>query len=191
MFVSKYEEYALAGARICIRVLDSALYRDPVGGRLDDCVFLSLSEMAQAVRERRCSCRELVDAHIARIEQLNPSLNAFVHTDFDRVRKQAAAADIVVGAPKTRTLGPLHGVPISMKSAIDVAGLPCECSGGKVSQMPERWEPLLMGLEPLPTRRKIVPPLRAAPHHRTGVREWDAPCETEIPHFFSHPRSPR
>lgn len=100
---------------------------------MDDCVFLSLCEMGRAVRERRCSSRELVHAHIARIQQLNPSLNAFVHTDFDRACKEAAAADVAVAAPRSRTLGPLHGVPISMKSSIDVRGLPCEC-GSRLRQ---------------------------------------------------------
>lgn len=95
---------------------------------LSDVNFLSLCEMAEAVREGRVSSRELVDAHIARIERLNPKLNAFVHTDFDRARDAAKAADQAVqrGA-KAQDLGPLHGVPISIKSSIDVAGFPCEC----------------------------------------------------------------
>jgi Asp-tRNA(Asn)/Glu-tRNA(Gln) amidotransferase A subunit family amidase len=102
--------------------------------QLDDRLFLSLCEMAQAVRKRRCSSRELVQAHIARIEQLNSTLNAFVHTDFERACREAEAADVAVrGGTKSSTLGPLHGVPISMKSSIDVGGLPCEC-GSRLRQ---------------------------------------------------------
>jgi Asp-tRNA(Asn)/Glu-tRNA(Gln) amidotransferase A subunit family amidase len=93
-----------------------------------DLNFLPLSEMADAIRQRKVSSVELVDAHIARIERLNPKLNAYTHTDFDRARAQAKAADAAVGAAaKSQSLGPLHGVPISMKSSIDVAAWPCEC----------------------------------------------------------------
>jgi Asp-tRNA(Asn)/Glu-tRNA(Gln) amidotransferase A subunit family amidase len=91
-------------------------------------MFLSLCEMAQAIADGRISSGELVNTHIARIEQLNPKLNAFVHTDFDRARAEARAADAAVRAtPPSRSLGALHGVPISMKGSIEVAGFPCEC----------------------------------------------------------------
>jgi Asp-tRNA(Asn)/Glu-tRNA(Gln) amidotransferase A subunit family amidase len=95
---------------------------------LNEICFLSLCEMADAVRERKISSVELVDAHIARIGQLNPKLNAYVHTHFGAAREQATAADTAVhGAAESQSLGPLHGVPISMKSSIDVAGWRCEC----------------------------------------------------------------
>ncbi len=84
--------------------------------------------MAKRVREGSISSVELVDAHIARIERLNPKLNAFVHTDFNGARDEAKAADKAVRArAKSQTLGPLYGVPISIKSSIDVAGFPSEC----------------------------------------------------------------
>jgi Asp-tRNA(Asn)/Glu-tRNA(Gln) amidotransferase A subunit family amidase len=91
--------------------------------------FLTAGEMAEGVRAGRISPVELVDAHIARIEQVNPKLNAFVRTDFERARDQALAAETVAVAArgKSNTLGPLHGVPITMKSSIDVAGYPSEC----------------------------------------------------------------
>jgi len=95
---------------------------------------MSLCEMADQIRSGDVSSLEFVDAHIARIEQLNPKLNAFVHTDFDRARAEAKAADANArGAAKSQKLGPLHGVPISMKSSIDVAGFPCEC-GSRLRQ---------------------------------------------------------
>lgn len=80
--------------------------------------------MAQLVRRKQVSPVELVEAHLARIAELNPKLNAFVHLDAERVRGDARAAEAVVtrGDP----LGPLHGVPITIKSSIDVAGLRCE-----------------------------------------------------------------
>jgi Asp-tRNA(Asn)/Glu-tRNA(Gln) amidotransferase A subunit family amidase len=91
--------------------------------------FLTAGEMAEGVRDGRISPVELVDAHIARIEQVNPKLNAFVHTDFERAREQARGAEAAAMASrgKLNALGPLHGVPISMKSSIDVAGYPSEC----------------------------------------------------------------
>ncbi|HUJ31662.1 MAG TPA: amidase [Candidatus Acidoferrum sp.] len=95
---------------------------------MNELVFAPLCEMARLVSDGRASSTDLVEAHIARIEQLNLKLNAFVHTDFERARREARAADAAVRSPtKSAPLGMLHGVPISMKSSIDVAGFPCEC----------------------------------------------------------------
>lgn len=91
---------------------------------MGDLTFLSAVAMAQQIREKNISPRELAEAHLAKIERLNPQLNAFVHVDAEQVRKEARTAEVAVmcGAP----LGPLHGVPISIKSSLDVAGLRCE-----------------------------------------------------------------
>jgi Asp-tRNA(Asn)/Glu-tRNA(Gln) amidotransferase A subunit family amidase len=95
---------------------------------LDDIVYLSLTEMAEGVRAKKISPIELVEAHLARIEQLNPTLNAFVTTDTDGVPEQARSAESAIrSSTKITSIGPLHGVPISIKSSVDVAGLPCEC----------------------------------------------------------------
>jgi Asp-tRNA(Asn)/Glu-tRNA(Gln) amidotransferase A subunit family amidase len=94
---------------------------------VNELVFMSLCEMADGVRAGSVPSMELVDAHIARIGRVNPRLNAYIHTDFDRARAEARAADAAVRSARSKPLGPLHGVPISMKSSIDVAGLPCEC----------------------------------------------------------------
>jgi Asp-tRNA(Asn)/Glu-tRNA(Gln) amidotransferase A subunit family amidase len=98
------------------------------GDQLNELIFRSLCEMARSVADGSISSVDLIDAHIARIEQVNPNLNSFVHTDFDRARAEAKAADTAVRArAKSRSVGALHGVPISMKSSIDVAGFPSEC----------------------------------------------------------------
>jgi amidase len=91
---------------------------------MNDLTFLSAMTMAEHIRERKLSPVELAEAHLAKIDRLNPKLNAFVHVDADRVRREARAAEarVMSGA----TLGPLHGVPISIKSSVDVAGLRCE-----------------------------------------------------------------
>lgn len=80
--------------------------------------------MANAVRCKQISTLELVQAHLARIEKLNPILNAFVQLDSDRALAQAKSADSAMR--RQVALGPLHGVPISIKSSIEVAGLLCE-----------------------------------------------------------------
>ncbi len=86
--------------------------------------FLPAVAMAQLIRGKKISPVELAEAHLAKIERLNPKLNAFVHVDADRVRREARAAEAAVMSGKS--LGPLHGVPISIKSSLDVAGLRCE-----------------------------------------------------------------
>lgn len=92
---------------------------------MNELTFLSAVNMAQKIREKKISPVELADAHLSKIERLNPKLNAFVHVvDTDQVRREARAAEVKV--TKGEILGPLHGVPISIKSALEVAGLRCE-----------------------------------------------------------------
>src|SRR5437879_1983019 len=91
---------------------------------MSDLTFLPAVVMAQQVREKKISPVELANAHLAKIERLNPKLNALVHVDSDRVRREARNAEDDVA--KGKVLGPLHGVPISIKSSLDVAGLRCE-----------------------------------------------------------------
>lgn len=95
---------------------------------LDEIVFGSLVDMANLVRAKKISPAELVDAHIARIERLNPRLNAFVHLAFDQARAEARDAMRARRRRKASAApGALHGVPITIKSSIDVAGFLCEC----------------------------------------------------------------
>lgn len=86
--------------------------------------FLSATSMAQKIREKKLSSVELVEAHLARIERLNTKLNAFVQVDGEGARRQARVADEAVN--RKLALGPLHGVPVSIKSSIEVKGLRCE-----------------------------------------------------------------
>src|SRR5262245_2639148 len=81
-------------------------------------------QMAAWIRDRSISAEELLEAHLDRIGRCNSRLNAFVSVDEERARRQAKAADDAVRDRKT--LGALHGVPVTIKSSIDVAGLPCE-----------------------------------------------------------------
>src|SRR5882672_9166799 len=91
--------------------------------------FLSATEMAEQIRHQQLSPVELIEAHLSQIERLNPKLNAFVQMDADGARRRAKDAEYAVGQRKQ--LGPLHGVPISIKSSIEVAGMRCE-AGSKL-----------------------------------------------------------
>jgi Asp-tRNA(Asn)/Glu-tRNA(Gln) amidotransferase A subunit family amidase len=91
---------------------------------MSELTFLSAVSMAQRIRQRKISPVELAEAHLAKIERLNPKLNAFVHVDSERVRSEARNAEAAV--MHDEALGPLHGVSISIKSSLDVAGLRCE-----------------------------------------------------------------
>jgi len=85
----------------------------------------ALWAMAARVRDRSVSPVELVDAHLAQIERLNPRVNAFVRVLADEARDQAREAEAAV--MRGQQLGPLHGVPLTVKDSFDVAGLPTLC----------------------------------------------------------------
>lgn len=76
--------------------------------------------MAAAIRAKEVSARELLEMHLTRIEQTNPTINAVVSLDPDRARDQAAAADDATAAG--RPCGPLHGLPVAIKDTHQVAG---------------------------------------------------------------------
>jgi Asp-tRNA(Asn)/Glu-tRNA(Gln) amidotransferase A subunit family amidase len=85
--------------------------------------YSTIKQIAEAIRSRNVSPVEVVESHLKSIEAWQPALNAFVHLDAEAARRQAQAAEAAVsrGAP----LGPLHGIPLTLKSCIDVAGWPC------------------------------------------------------------------
>jgi Asp-tRNA(Asn)/Glu-tRNA(Gln) amidotransferase A subunit family amidase len=91
---------------------------------MNDLTFLPAVAMAEQIRRKKISPVEVVDAHLAQIEKLNPKLNALVHVDAERARRAAQDAETAVMLKKN--LGPLHGVPFGIKSSINVAGLRCE-----------------------------------------------------------------
>ena len=78
------------------------------------------SELAQQIREGRYAAQEVLEAYIQRIEEINPHLNALVIALFTKARKQAAEADRVQS--RGDTLGPLHGVPVTIKEQFRVEG---------------------------------------------------------------------
>jgi fatty acid amide hydrolase len=80
---------------------------------------LSASELAQRIKAGELSAREVIEAHIQRIEAVNEQLNAVVIPLFDEARAQAAEAD--KAASRGEPLGPLHGVPVTIKEQFRVA----------------------------------------------------------------------
>jgi Asp-tRNA(Asn)/Glu-tRNA(Gln) amidotransferase A subunit family amidase len=86
--------------------------------------LLSACEIASHIRRKEISPVEVARVHLERIERLNPKLNAFVDYRPEVVLAQARDAEKAVLAGGE--LGPLHGVPVSIKSCIDVAGHRCE-----------------------------------------------------------------
>jgi Asp-tRNA(Asn)/Glu-tRNA(Gln) amidotransferase A subunit family amidase len=91
---------------------------------MSELTFLPAAVLAERIRQKKISPVEVVEEHLKQIEKLNPTLNAFVHVDEERARQAARNAERAVTGEKT--LGPLHGVPLSVKSSISVAGLRCE-----------------------------------------------------------------
>ncbi len=87
----------------------------------DRWLLSSASEHARRLRAGELSSRELVRATLARIERLNPALRAAVSLRAEEAVREAEGADEAVrrGEP----LGPLHGVPITLKDAFRAAGL--------------------------------------------------------------------
>ncbi len=88
---------------------------------MSELVLRSAMEQLALLRSGEISVEELAEAHIRQIERLNPQLNALVDYDANRVRVQARQMDEAQGAR-----GPLHGLPVTVKSSIATAGYRCE-----------------------------------------------------------------
>ena len=81
---------------------------------------LSAGELAYRIRAREISAQEVIEAHIRRIEEVDGKLNAVVIRTFDDARARAAEADRAIA--RGEALGPLHGVPVTIKEQFRVAG---------------------------------------------------------------------
>ena len=86
---------------------------------MSDPTFLPASVMAAHIREKKITPVELAQAHLAKIEKFNPKLNAFVQVNTERVLREAREAESAL-LIRGGSVGPLHGVPISVKSSVDV-----------------------------------------------------------------------
>ena len=125
------------------------------------------TELAEALRSKQVSSRELLDTYLDRIEKLNPSINAVVTLDADRARDAAAAADAATA--RGDDLGPLHGLPITIKDAIEVGGV--RSTGGAVAltdHIPSSDAPVVATLKDA----------GAVVFGKTNVPEWSGDLQT-------------
>jgi aspartyl-tRNA(Asn)/glutamyl-tRNA(Gln) amidotransferase subunit A len=90
---------------------------------------LTIKHLSKLIASRQISCLEVVDATIERIEKLNPKLNAFITILDQSAKREAKHADSLIKQGKY--LGPLHGIPISLKDLIYVKGVR-STSGSKI-----------------------------------------------------------
>ncbi len=89
----------------------------------------SATDLARAIRTRECSSRDVVEAHIERLERMQERINAVVVDRYDAARADADEADAQVAASTdVDELPPFFGVPCTIKESIAMAGMP-NCAG--------------------------------------------------------------
>ena len=87
----------------------------------DDLLFSSATLIAQSIQAGEVSSVEMVEAHLRRMDEVNPKLNAVVKLAAERAMEEARAADTALA--RGESLGPLHGVPITIKDSHDTEGI--------------------------------------------------------------------
>jgi amidase len=112
-----------AGAALALARLSAKAYASSVvvPSAAEEFISLSAREMARLLRERQVSAVDAVKACYARIDAVNPKLNAVVAFCRERALAEAQEADAQLAAGKL--LGPLHGVPFTAKDSFDTAGV--------------------------------------------------------------------
>ena len=88
---------------------------------MSDLVYSSATKLAEMIRNKEASSKEVIDAHLDRIDAVNPRLNAVVQLSGEAARKQALFAD--EGVSRGDILGPLHGVPVTIKDSLETEGV--------------------------------------------------------------------
>ncbi|MFW5881192.1 MAG: amidase family protein, partial [Roseicyclus sp.] len=119
------------------------------------------------IGRRALSPLELAEACIARVEALNPAVNAVVAHDFDRLRDAARAAEAAVAAGAE--LGPLHGLPVAIKDERAVAGLPTTFGSPLFAGAPSEAD------DPMVARLRRAGALILG---KTNLSEWSAGANT-------------
>ena len=87
----------------------------------DDICLARAVDLARMLRRKKISAREVLEAHLTRIEAVNPKVNAIITLVADQARKKALELD--EQAAKGRFAGPLHGLPVAHKDLQDTAGI--------------------------------------------------------------------
>jgi amidase len=97
---------------------------------MTELAFCSAIELAKMIRDGKVSSSELLDLYLSRIEKYNPQLNAVITLDIERARQQARLAD--QARFKGEKLGPLHGLPVTIKDALETAGVRTTCGAPRL-----------------------------------------------------------
>ena len=82
--------------------------------------YKSADQLAKLIKDKEISSVELLDYYISRVEKYNSDINAIIVKDYEKAKKAALKADEELS--KGNTLGPLHGVPMTIKDSYDLAG---------------------------------------------------------------------
>ncbi|GAA2055491.1 amidase [Nocardiopsis rhodophaea] len=86
-----------------------------------DLTYADATDLARRLRDRELSAREVAQAHLERIEEVNPEINAVVTLDAEKAMREAAQADERLAGGGG--VGPLHGIPVAVKDTHDTAGM--------------------------------------------------------------------
>jgi amidase len=104
--------------------------------KIDPILFNSATELTDAIRRGEITALDLLDRYLSSIERNNGSINAVVALTVDAARKRAAEADEALA--RNEIWGPLHGLPMTVKDAFEVAGMPATSGDPKLkSYIPE------------------------------------------------------
>jgi len=104
---------------------------------MDNLVFASATNLAHAIREKEVSSVEVIEAHLKRIDEVNPKINAIAQRLDETALTQARAADEALA--KGEIKGPLHGVPFTCKDALEVEGIICAVgTTGRANYLPKQ-----------------------------------------------------
>ena len=109
---------------------------------IDDYTEQTALEIGEAVNARRCTALDVTTAALEQIDRTEPTANAFIHLDPDEARRQAVEVDTKLEAGAD--LGPLAGVPVSVKDLVHVLGMPTS-SGSRLfagTKAPEDASPV-------------------------------------------------
>jgi len=146
--------------------------------------FRSATELAAAIRGKEISSTELVECYLDRIEALNPGLGAVVAVAAERACSEAGEADRRLA--RGEEVGPLHGLPVTVKDCLETAGMRTTCGAAELAgYVPDhdaeavgrlrRAGAIIAGKTNLPawasdcqSSRRLEPSARERAAHRTG-----------------------
>jgi aspartyl-tRNA(Asn)/glutamyl-tRNA(Gln) amidotransferase subunit A len=142
--------------------------KTPLNSKTGPIYYQEAGTLAKLIRTKQISSVEVVQAHLDRVAEINPRINGVVTLMGEQALKAAAIADKAVS--NGDELGPLHGVPFSIKDAIDTAGIPTS-RGSKIFEgfIPEKDATVV-------TRMKNA---GAIPLMKTNLPEFSAHWESD------------